>query len=160
MFACKRPFCDKFLEAVAPHFEIVMFTASLSRYAEPLFKRLDPTGKLIDTCLYREHCTLYKKDIYVKDLTRLGRPIEDVIIIDNSPNSYLFQPQNALPCVSWYDNMNDTELDSFIPILLKIARFTGDVRRLLRKIMPKNSGNKVDPIRANKALDRALRKQV
>lgn len=53
VYACKRPFCDKFLEAVAPHFEIVMFTASLSRYAEPLFKKLDPKGNLIDHCLYR-----------------------------------------------------------------------------------------------------------
>lgn len=160
VYACKRPFCDKFLEAVSPHFEIVMFTASLSRYAEPLFKKLDPTGKLIDTCLYREHCTQFKKDFYVKDLTRLNRPIEDIIIIDNSPNSYLFQPQNALPCVSWYDNPNDTELNSFIPILEKLARYKGDVRRVLRKMMPRNFGNKVDPTRANKVLDRALLKQV
>ena len=42
VFVCKRPFCDEFLKAVAPHYEIVMFTASLSRYAEPIFKRLDP----------------------------------------------------------------------------------------------------------------------
>ena len=92
VYCVKRPFCDEFLEAVAPHFEIVMFTASLSRYAEPLFKKLDPKGRLIDTCLYRQHCTQYKRDFYVKDLTRLGRPIENIIIVDNSPNSYLFQP--------------------------------------------------------------------
>ena len=90
VYVLKRPFCDAFLEAVAPHFEIVMFTASLSRYAEPLFKMLDPKGTIIDAILYRESCTHYKRDFYVKDLTRLGRNIHDVIIIDNSPNSYLF----------------------------------------------------------------------
>jgi len=108
---------------VAPLFEIVMFTASLSRYAEPLFRRLDPTGKLIDHCLYREHCTLYKRDLYIKDLTRLGRPIEDIIIVDNSPNSYLFQPQNALPCISWYDNERDNELELFVPIFVNLAKY-------------------------------------
>ena len=116
VYACKRPFCDQFLEAVAPHFEIVMFTASLSRYAEPLFKKLDPKGRLFDSCLYREHCTSYKNEFYVKDLTRLGRPIEDIIILDNSPNSYLFQPQNALSCSSWFDNDSDDELNLLIPI--------------------------------------------
>ena len=104
VYACKRPYCDEFLAAVAPDYEIVMFTASLSRYAEPLFKKLDPKGTIIDHCLYREHCTQYKRDFYVKDLTRLGRSIESIIIVDNSPNSYLFQPQNAFPCISWYDN--------------------------------------------------------
>ena len=52
VYATKRPYCDEFLEAIAPHYEIIMFTASMSRYAEPLFKKLDPKG-LIDTCLYR-----------------------------------------------------------------------------------------------------------
>ena len=95
----------------------------------------------------------------MKDLTRLGRRIEDIIIIDNSPNSYLFQPQNAFPCVSWYDNADDNELALFIPIMEKLARYKGDVRRILRKITPKLMGNKVDTYRANKTLDRILHKQ-
>ena len=33
VYVLKRPYCDQFLEAVAPHFEVIMFTASLSRYA-------------------------------------------------------------------------------------------------------------------------------
>lgn len=100
-----------------------MFTASLSRYAEPLFRMLDPEERIIDACLYREHCTQYKKDLYVKDLTRLGRRIEDIIIVDNSPNSYLFQPLNAFPCISWYDNLDDRELKQFIPIMDKLAKY-------------------------------------
>lgn len=107
VYANKRPYVDEFLKAVAPLFEIVMFTASMKRYAEPIFKRLDPKGKLFDHCLYRDHCTQHKRDMFVKDLTRLGRPIEDIIILDNSPNAYYFQPQNAVPCISWYDNEED-----------------------------------------------------
>ena len=98
----------------------------------------------------------------MKDLTRLGRPIKDIIIIDNSPNSYLFQPQNALPCVSWYDDQSDTELATFIPIMEKLARYKGDVRRILRKIKPlkDDAGSKVDVIRANSTLDKYLRRQL
>lgn len=79
-----------------------MFTASLSKYAEPLYNKLDRNG--VTSCLlYREHCTFYN-GLFVKDMARLGRPLTDVIIIDNSPTSFLFQPENALPSISWYDD--------------------------------------------------------
>lgn len=58
IYVQKRPFCDEFLRALSPLYEIVMFTASMERYASPLFARLDPKGNLIDTSLYRQHCTL------------------------------------------------------------------------------------------------------
>ncbi len=35
---------------------------------------------------------------YVKDLARLDRDIAQTIIVDNSPLSFLFQPQNAIGC--------------------------------------------------------------
>lgn len=73
---------------MSQHYEVVMFTASLSKYAEPLYNKLDPT-KLTASLLYREHCTFYN-GLFVKDMTRLGRPLEDIIIVENSPTSYLF----------------------------------------------------------------------
>jgi RNA polymerase II subunit A small phosphatase-like protein len=69
-------------------YEIVMFTASLSKYAQPLYSKLDKQN-VTATLLYREHCTFYN-GLFVKDMARLGRPLSDVIIIDNSPTSYLF----------------------------------------------------------------------
>ena len=59
--------------------------------------------------LFRESC-VYDRGNYVKDLSKLGREITRTIIIDNSPASYLFQPQNAIPCSSWFDDKNDTLL--------------------------------------------------
>jgi carboxy-terminal domain RNA polymerase II polypeptide A small phosphatase len=56
--------------------------------------------------LFREHCT-FQNNQYTKDLTRLGRDMKDVIIVDNSPIAYLFQPENAMPAVSWYEDPND-----------------------------------------------------
>ena len=36
-----------------------------------------------------------------KDLSYLGRQLQSLIIVDNSPTSYLFQPRNAVPITSW-----------------------------------------------------------
>lgn len=63
-------------------------------------------------------------------MARLGRPLKDVIIIDNSPNSFLFQPENALPSINWYSDKTDKELNDFVPILEKLA-FVNDVRPYL-----------------------------
>jgi TFIIF-interacting CTD phosphatase-like protein len=47
----------------------------------------------------------------------LGRDLKNVIIIDNSPASYIFHPKNAIPCSSWFNDINDTELLDLIPFL-------------------------------------------
>lgn len=45
--------------------------------------------------LFRESCIFHRGN-YVKDLSRLGRDLNKVIIIDNSPVSYIFHPENAV----------------------------------------------------------------
>ena len=55
------------------------------------------------------------------DLGKLGRPLKDIIIVDNSPASYLFNPENAVPIDSWFDDPNDTELLDLIPFLEDIS---------------------------------------
>lgn len=71
--------------------------------------------------------------MYVKDLQKLGRPLSDVLIVDNSPLSSLFQPENALPCTSWYEDKNDRELLYLLPILEKLAKVP-DVRQIIPQI--------------------------
>jgi RNA polymerase II subunit A small phosphatase-like protein len=46
----------------------------------------------------------------VKDLATLGRELSQVIIIDNSPISYYFQPENAVLITTWHSNIKDIEL--------------------------------------------------
>lgn len=71
-----------------PYYEVIIYTASLSKYADPLMDILDDE-RCCSGRLFRDHCTLYQ-EMYVKDMTRLGRNMEDVLIIDNSPAAYLF----------------------------------------------------------------------
>jgi len=88
VFVQVRPGTAEFLKEMSKHYEIVIFTASLSKYANPLMDILDPEH-LCTARLFREHCNyIFAERIYVKDMSILGRPIEDVILVDNSPNSY------------------------------------------------------------------------
>jgi hypothetical protein len=48
---------------------------------------------------------------YVKDLSKIDRDISQTIIVDNSPLSYMFQPENAIGCSSFIDDPSDRELD-------------------------------------------------
>jgi RNA polymerase II subunit A small phosphatase-like protein len=56
--------------------------------------------------------------------------MEDSIIIDNSPASYVFHPNNAVPISSWFNDPHDTELTDLIPFLTDLAT-TDDVRAVL-----------------------------
>ena len=102
VYVAVRPGTHEFLAEMSKYYELVIFTASLSKYANPLMDILDPEG-LCTARLFREHCT-YDDRVYVKDMSIIGRRIEDVILIDNSPNSYRPQPENAVPILSWYDD--------------------------------------------------------
>ena len=128
VYVLVRPGTKEFLESLAPFYEMVIYTASLSKYADPLMDILDPK-KLCTARLFREHCTFYN-NIFVKDLSKVDRDPKDLLILDNSPNSYLFQPESALPIVSWYDDMEDTILFEYIPLLQGLA-VVDDVRDAL-----------------------------
>jgi len=127
-YVLKRPYADEFLWECSKHYEIVLFTASLSKYADPLLDMLD-TKKTMHHRLFRDSC-VRQGHTYIKDLTQLGRRIEDIIFIDNSPQSYMFQPNNAIPIPTWYDDMSDTALRDLIPLLQKMANIR-DVRKIL-----------------------------
>jgi RNA polymerase II subunit A small phosphatase-like protein len=66
----------------------------------------------------------------VKDLSQLGRPIGDTIILDNSPASYIFHPNNAVPVSSWFNDPHDTELTDLVPFLADLSS-VDDVRGVL-----------------------------
>jgi RNA polymerase II subunit A small phosphatase-like protein len=125
VYVIKRPGVDEFLVEMAKHYEIVIYTASLNKYADPLLDLLDP-HKTIRARLFRESCVFYEGN-YVKDLSLLDRDLSKTIIIDNSPSSYMFHPENAIDCSSFIDDPKDRELDQ-IGAFLKGIKNAKDVR--------------------------------
>ena len=73
----------------------------------------------------------------MKDLSRLGRPEKDIIFIDNSPTSYMLQPECSLPILSWYNDKRDVMLRSYVPLLVEMARLN-DVREAIPHFVHNN----------------------
>ena len=109
-FVHVRPFTEYFLNKLGDLFEIVIFTAAIEEYAKYIINKIDQKNKIAYK-LYRKH-TLYKEkeNILIKDLTKLGRDLNKICIIDNHKESFSLQPQNGLEILSFYDDENDKEL--------------------------------------------------
>jgi len=101
VYVCKRPGVDEYLRRCGEKYEVIIYTASLNKYADPLLDKLD-VHKVIRHRLFRESCTQYQGN-FVKNLSLLGRDLTSCVIVDNSPLSYLFHPENAVGCISWID---------------------------------------------------------
>lgn len=129
VYVAKRPGVDRFLVEMAKYYEIVIYTASLNKYADPLLDLLDP-NRVIRARLFRESCVFYEGN-YVKDLSVLDRDLAHSIIVDNSPSSYIFHPENAIDCSSFIDDPMDMELDQ-IGNFLKGVKDVKDVRHVCR----------------------------
>jgi len=112
-----RPFTRLALEMWSRVYEVVVFTASAAVYADRVLDFLDPQREFIAHRLYRQHCT----EIYgghFKDVRRLGRRIEDVVLVDNSPLALGLCPDNGVLVSSWFgDDYADTELLDLIRLL-------------------------------------------
>ncbi|KAG7466816.1 hypothetical protein MATL_G00146340 [Megalops atlanticus] len=130
VYVLKRPHVDEFLKRMGELFECVLFTASLAKYADPVSDLLDKWGAFRSR-LFRESCVFHRGN-YVKDLSRLGRDLNKVIIVDNSPASYIFHPDNAVPVASWFDDMSDTELLDLIPFFERLSK-VDDVYTVLKQ---------------------------
>lgn len=120
VYVLKRPYVDEFLQKMGDLFECVLFTASLGKYADPVTDLLDKWG-VFKFRLFRESCVFHRGS-YVKDLSRLGRDLNKTVILDNSPASYMFHPQNAVPIVSWFDDPSDKELLELMPFFENLAK--------------------------------------
>lgn len=136
IYVMKRPGAEYFLEQMAKYFEVCIFTASLSKYADPLMNMMDPKGHTT-VRLFREHCT-FMNGVFVKDMAQVGRNMKDTIIIDNSPTAYGLQPECGLPIVSWYDDPHDRALYDYIPLLIEMSKIN-DMREAVMGFVRNNT---------------------
>ena len=85
----KRPHCDEFLKKICKWYKLVIFTASVQEYADPVIDWLELERKYFVGRYYRQHCT-FRNGAYIKDLSSIEPDLSKVMILDNSPVSYIF----------------------------------------------------------------------
>ncbi|KAI9591344.1 NLI interacting factor-like phosphatase-domain-containing protein [Syncephalis fuscata] len=129
-FIGKRPHTDYFLRKVSQWYELVVFTASLPEYADPVIDWLDPDACYFKRRLFRSDCTP-RGFSFAKDLSLIQADLSRVILVDNSPACFALHKENGLPISGWYDDQRDEALLELLPVL-DALRFVDDVRSILR----------------------------
>ena len=130
-----RPGAKEFIKKMNKLYELVIFTASVSKYAIPLINLIDEKGLCIHR-LCREHCS-FVNTFFTKDLSKLGRDLKDIIIVDNSPLAFSLNKENGIPIVSFFEDKADRELYNLIPIL-EFLSSVPDVREFIPKLVINN----------------------
>jgi len=125
----KRPHCDDFLRRVCKWYNLVIFTASVQEYADPVIDYLEQERKFFSGRYYRQHCT-FRHGAYIKDLSSVEPDLSKVMILDNSPLSYMFHQDNAIPIEGWINDPTDNDLQHLIP-MLEGLQYVTDVRAFL-----------------------------
>jgi len=128
-----RPYADFFLEKLSKHFEIVLFTAAEEDYTGIVLNELNK-NKYITHILCRKY-TEFQNGYYVKDLSKLGRDLSKVCIVDNNKDNFSLQPENGLFISSYYGEQNDNELYLLCNDLMKIIEIQpDDIRTVIKQI--------------------------
>ena len=132
-FVQVRPYADYFLKEMGKYFEIVIFTAAAEDYADIVLQELDKFNS-ISYKLYRKHTNLLN-GIFFKDLSKLGRDIQKICIIDNNKENYGLQPDNGLHISSFLGDQSDNELLNLSQDLMKIIHSNlDDIRPVIKVI--------------------------
>ncbi|KAL4473194.1 hypothetical protein ABPG72_015575 [Tetrahymena utriculariae] len=141
-----RPYVQTFLHQISEFYEIVVFTAGMPDYANWVIDNFDTKG-FIKHRLYRQH-TLQIQNTFIKDLSRIGRDLSKVIIIDNLAENFQFQPDNGIFIRAWTDDPTDTALAELLPLLKEIAvKKSLDVRvalKILKEQIQKNIEEEIE----------------
>ena len=125
-----RPYAIEALEELSKHFEIIVFTASHSCYANVVLDHLDPQNKYIQHRLFRENCVTTEEGLYIKDLRIFAnRNLKDLVIVDNAMYSFGYQLDNGIPIIPYYYNKTDRELKTLVAYL-KGLYHVKDVREI------------------------------
>jgi Dullard-like phosphatase family protein len=128
-----RPFLFGFLEEMGVYYELIIWTSATEAYANTLLDAIESEKTYFDYVFYREHAIIVGDD-FVKDLTRIGRPLDKVIIVDDMPQNFRLQRQNGITIKPFLgDDNTDMALYDLLPILKHIAEKGNDVRIELAK---------------------------
>lgn len=115
-----RPYASTFLAQLSIHFDIFIYTASVSVYADKMRLLLDPQRTIIKNVFSRSHCVETNK-YFLKSLNIFGnRKKENTLIVENSLCAFPYDLENVILVKSYHGENHDGEL---LKALLFIQRY-------------------------------------
>lgn len=134
-----RPGFLEFIKEIKNKFEVFFFTASTKAYGNQIIDIISPDTPSSHR-LFRNSCENISGYL-VKDLRKINRPLNKIILIDDLQGSALLQPENLVHITSWYDDENDTVLlNQLLPILQRIEK-SNNLSTTFKKIISQETGH-------------------
>ncbi|SCM04009.1 mitochondrial import inner membrane translocase subunit TIM50, putative [Plasmodium chabaudi adami] len=125
----KRPYSDLFFKELSSFYEIVIWSDDNFPVAQEVVSKW---GIPAIGCLHRDQCSK-KKKYYIKDLNRLGRNLDRVVIIDHDIHAFMLQPENGILIKEFHGDVEDNEMLCLIDLLKSFAISSYDIGQFLRK---------------------------
>ena len=133
-----RPYLFEFLQKMKKLYELILFSLGTPEYVDSIVETIERKERFFQYRLYRQHGKIYGNEI-IKDLSKIGRDIKKIIIVDNMPQSFKLQKKNGICIKGFYGNLKDETLKDLSEILEKVrndVNYTNDIRISLLKVKP------------------------
>ena len=114
-----RPGLLSFLNVLKPLYELISYTNESKEYSEQLLKEIESRRKYFDYNLYKEHNVLIDNNL-VKDISKIGRDMKKIIIVDKNYENIKSTPQNGILIKPYFgeSSKNDTVLFELKKLLI------------------------------------------
>ena len=126
----KRPGLDIFLKDMSQSYEIIIFSTGSREFVEKTLEVID-SGKIINYHLHKDYL-IKSNNVFVKDLSLLGRDLRRVISVDCCVESFQLQQENGIFIKKWDGDLNDESLKNLGSLL---KHFAAQNFKDLRKVL-------------------------
>ena len=128
-FVYRRPCIEELLAAVTPLYDIAVWSSSSQAYVDAVVAQVLGSAFDVKFAWAEDRC-VQRVDVrsngyvYIKDLRKVqgrGYAVEDITMVDDSPEKVARQPRNHLQVKPYFGDVEDRELLAIADVLLHRA---------------------------------------
>ena len=136
----RRPHAETFFKELQHYYEIVVFSDDVFPVAFDIIQKWEAP---VAGVLHRDFCKR-RRNHYVKDISKLGRLPEKVLIVDHDPAAFSLQPEAGIQIRPFDGDPDDQELLYLIDFLKACALHASSSGKDVREFLALNGGGDVD----------------